>query len=234
MTPDMLQWAGVEETPARRMILTYGVRLDDAMGVLDIVPHFSPIGQVIKSLISSRTRDPVSLAAYHRLGAHFGSVSAMADAGAHEIEPLIADVTFPDVKAERLVRMLAMVRAERPGFKLHFLAERPIPAALAWLERLPGVARKVAASALNFSTLRLPVFVVDTHVLRLCMRLGIVPRGADIRVCSDTVTTAMPDWTGPQFASFHSQLKRLGQQICRWDVPECARCPLAEVCPKIL
>jgi endonuclease-3 len=190
-----------------------------------------PIGQMVKSLISAKTRDAVSLAAYHRLLDRYSSFEAMAQADAGVLETTIADVTHADVKARYLAAALRRIAAEQPDFDLAFLGDLPLAAALAWLERLPGVARKVSASTLNASTLGRPVLIVDTHVLRVLIRLGFVPRTADYRAASEAVTAAMPGWRGDDFLLFHVLMKRLGQTVCRWDVPACGVCPLAGDCP---
>lgn len=190
----------------------------------------SPIGQLVKSMLSGRTRDAVSKATYDALVARFPEPRLLARAPAADIETLVAAVTFAYDKAEHLTQALALIGRERPDFDLGFLAARPLADALAWLERLPGVARKVSASTLNSSTLALPVLIVDTHVLRVLSRLGFVPGTADYRAASEAVTAAMSAWSGDDFLTFHILTKRLGQTICRWDEPDCARCPLAATC----
>ena len=193
-----------------------------------VPPRRTPVSQLIKSLISSRTRDAVSLAAHRGLSRRFGSAAAIAAASPHEVEAVIATVTFADVKAERLVAALARVGAERPDFDLAFLGAMTMADALAWLERLPGVGRKTSASVLNFSTLSRPIMVVDAHVLRVLARLGLPVTTAE--GASIAVTDAMPDWSAETFRAFHARLKRLGQTLCRWDAPHCAACPLAPAC----
>jgi endonuclease III len=187
----------------------------------------APIGQLVKSLISSRTRDEVSLAALHRLKARFGSAAGIAAASVAAVEQAIAAVTFADVKAPRLVESLKRIGGEHPDFRLDHLGPLPIATALAELEQLPGVGRKTAASVLNFSTLRRPVLVVDTHVARVLGRLGLA--GDAVRI-SETVTAAMAAWPADRFVAFHVVLKRLGQSVCRWDRPHCRRCPLESLC----
>lgn len=191
----------------------------------------SPVGQLVKSMISARTRDAVSTAAYDRLVDRYGEPAALARATAAEVARTIGDVTFADAKAAHLVAALRRIASTDDGFALSRLAELPLGDALTWLERLPGVARKVSASTLNASTLRRPVMIVDTHVLRVLQRLGFVQSAADYRAASEAVTAAMPSWTGDDFLGFHIALKRLGQTLCRWDTPDCAACPLAMDCP---
>lgn len=191
----------------------------------------SPVGQLVKSMISARTRDAVSTAAYDRLVDRYGGPAALARACASEVARMIGDVTFAEAKAAQLVTALRRIAATDRDFALANLADLPLGDALAWLELLPGVARKVSASTLNASTLRRPVMIVDTHVLRVLQRLGFVPKAAGYRAASEAVTAAMPSWTGDDFLGFHIALKRLGQTVCQWDVPDCARCPLMEDCP---
>ena len=166
------------------------------LGPVAILRHRrSPVGQLVKSMISARTRDAVSTAAYDRLVDRYGGPAALARATPAAIARTICGVTFAEAKAAHLVAALRRIAATDGGFALARLAELPLGDALAWLERLPGVARKVSASTLNASTLRRPVMIVDTHVLRVLQRLGFVPATADYRAASEAVTAAMPNWT---------------------------------------
>lgn len=191
----------------------------------------TPLGQLVKSIISGRTRDAVSGAAYDRLAARYRSPGALAREAPEAIERIIADVTFAADKAAYLVGAMRMIAAApRADRDLAFLARLPVRDALGWLERLPGVARKVSASTLNASTLGLPVFIVDTHVLRVLARLRFVRPQADYRAGSEAVTAAASRWPADDLLRLHILTKRLGQTICRWDVPDCERCPLAAEC----
>lgn len=190
----------------------------------------SPIGQLVKSSISGRTRDDVSLGAYHRLIAAYPDWSGVVAATTAEIEAVIADVTFPDVKARYLRDALRAIAACRADFDLAFLGAQTVTKALAWLERLPGVGRKVSASTLNFSTLRMPAFVVDAHILRILRRFGLVRSKADTQTAYDVTMAMLPDWTAADLAELHVLMKRLGQIICRADYACCADCPLSRRC----
>jgi endonuclease-3 len=201
------------------------------LATIETRPRRSPIGALVKSLISGRTRDAVSLAAYERLRRRFPSPAALARASVGQVQHAIADVTFAEAKAQWLTETMRQIARDRPDFDLAFLGRIPLDAALMWLERLPGIARKVAAATLNGSTLNRPIFIVDTHVLRVMQRLGFVGHGADIQTASEQVTAGAPNWSGDDFLLFHIGTKRVGQLFCRPDIPHCAHCPLAFDCP---
>lgn len=191
----------------------------------------TPIGQLVKSSISGRTRDDVSLGAYRRLVGAYPDWCLMACAPTAEIEAVIGDVTFPDVKARHLGEALRAIAADRPDFNLTFLGARGVAGSLEWLERLPGVGRKVSASTLNFSTLRMPAFVVDTHILRILRRFGFVRGKADTRTAYDATMAMAQGWSAADLAELHVLMKRLGQDICRADRARCGACPIGRRCP---
>jgi endonuclease-3 len=211
-------------------ILRWQEALRPVRVLVEPLPRRSPIGALVKSMISGRTRDPVSLAAYNRLVAAFGTPGGVLAAGREGVLQCIGNVTHAEDKAGYVVSALGRIATERKGFDLSFLATPPIDEALAWLERLPGVGRKVAAATLNGSTLNRPVLIVDSHVLRVLQRLGFVDGHAEARVASEAVTTAMAEWGGGDFLDFHIATKKLGQSVCRFGAPDCARCPLRTDC----
>jgi endonuclease-3 len=190
----------------------------------------TPIGQLVKSLISSRTRDEVSLASYDKLVGRYGDWPALKAAPVAEIEGVIAEVTFADVKARDLSQTLRILSDKHPDYDLDFLAALPVPRALASLEVLPGVGRKVAASTLNFSTLQMPAFVIDTHVMRVLRRFGFVRDKADIEPAYQRVMEMAHDWSAADLTGLHVLVKRLGQLFCRPGASQCGDCPLRERC----
>jgi endonuclease-3 len=197
---------------------------------LPTLPVRTPIGQLIKSLISGRTRDADSLQAYERLIEAYPDWAAMAAAPVETIRALIAGVAYADDKAPHLTEALRRIAADYPDFDLSPLGERPIDEALTWLKRLPGVGPKVAASALNFSTLARPAFVADTHVLRVLSRFGVIGARAKAREAYDTVMAAAPQWTAAELSELHVLLKWLGQTICRKTRRACESWPIRRRC----
>lgn len=178
-------------------------------------PMRPPMGQLTRSLISSRTPDAVSRMAYRTLRRRFPYWPEMADAGPSMLEAVISDVRFAHDKANRLDRILKWIRATRPDFDLAFLGEWSVPAALDWLQRLPGVGLKVAAATLNFSTLHRPAFVADSHVLRVLGRFGLIGPKARGESAYAVVMGANASWSAMDLIELHVWLKSLGQWFCR-------------------
>jgi endonuclease-3 len=205
-------------------------RLAAFFGAPEPIPQRTPIDQLVKSLISNRTYDAVSLGAFDRLVAAYDGWAEVAAATDPRIEALIADVEYADRKAMHLGETLRTIGAERPDFDLGFLGDLPIEA-FGWLERLPGVGRKVAASALNFSTLSRPALVIDTHVGRVLKRLGLVGARAEIIAMYDAVMNAAAGWSALDLTDLHVWMKRLGQTACRPNGAHCGACPLRDICP---
>lgn len=190
-----------------------------------------PIGQLIKSMISGRTKDEVSRQAYNKLVEHYPDYNALADAAPKDIQRIIARVTFSDAKATWVSQALRMIRARVGALDLEFLRDWPVELALVWLENLPGVGRKVSAATLNFSTLRRPALILDSHALRVLQRLNFVPPNADTETAFDIMMPALAHWSTDDFSELHCLLKTLGQTQCTHYRAHCAACPLQSLCP---
>jgi endonuclease-3 len=196
-------------------------------------PRVEPIAQLAKSILSTRSYDSDARQAFRNLVEHFPRWADIAEAEPQDIERVIDAVSFPTVKAKQLKAAMATVRRRQPDFDLGFLGKMPVPEGLAWLEQLDGVGRKIAASVLNFSTLRRSAFVVDANVLRVLCRLGHVDRNANTYDAYDFVMGMTPDWTAQDYTEFHVLLKILGQKTCRDDRPLCHACPMAHHCARV-
>jgi endonuclease-3 len=97
------------------------------------------------------------------------------------------------------------------------------------LRVLEALGEEGAACVLCFSLGR-PVMPVDTHVHRLAKRLGLVPPKASPEKAHEILNAIVaPDLR----FSLHVQLIRHGRSTCRARRPECGRCAIAQLCPRI-
>ncbi|MFN2472732.1 MAG: endonuclease III [Sphingomicrobium sp.] len=187
----------------------------------------------MRSLIGCRTYDVVADPALERLKQCWPHPSLLAGAQPSDVERVIGDVTYAKDKASNLVATLQWIGREQPDYDLSFLRFWPLHQALAWLERLPGVGPKVAAATLNASTLRMRVFIVDSHVHRVLIRFGFIGRNASAEDGRNAVTAAAPSFDADSLLELFAQMKKLGQTFCRPLRPNCPACPLHVRCRRV-
>lgn len=196
--------------------------------------RLDPLSQMIKSVISARTYDPTSRAVFVELQKAFPDWDRLGDTAPAEIERILAPTTYPDQKARQLPVLIRVLRSRPHGLDLSFLAEHTIEDAMNWLQQLPGIGPRNAAATLNFSTLAIRSFVVDTHIHRVLKRLGLVDRKGDAQEAYERLMSLIPaDWDAEALYELHWLFKGLGQDTCTAQLALCGRCPLRSLCPRI-
>jgi len=206
-------------------------RLRTCFGHPDPCLQLDPVSQLVLAMIGVRTYGAISKAAFEVLVRRFQRWDRVRDAPAADVYNAIRPVTYSEVKVRHLQAALRIITITRDGLALEFLGGWRVEDALAWLERLPGVGRKVAAATLNFSTLKMKALVIDTHYLRVSRRLGLVGPRADYREAYDRIMPFLPTvWTADDIDDHHRLMKILGQTICRPQRANCDKCPLNDLC----
>ena len=144
----------------------------------------------------------------------------LAAANPAEIEKLIKPTGFFRAKTKRIIA------ASR---KLVDLFGGTVPSTMDDLVKVPGIGRKTANVILG-AGFGVPGFAVDTHVIRLSNRLGLVrtrdPVKIEFQVCS---MVPEEEWTGLSL-----RLILHGRRICDARRPLCPECVLNEFCPSSL
>lgn len=196
--------------------------------------RLDPLSQMIKSIISARTHDPVSRAVFVELQKAFPDWDRLGDAPPAEIEKILAPTTFADQKARQLPVLIRVLRTRPHGLDLSFLSDHTVEDAMNWLQQLPGIGPRNAAATLNFSTLAMRAFVVDTHLHRVLKRLGLANRKSDPQEAYGRIMSMIPaDWDAEALYELHWLFKGLGQDTCTAQLALCGRCPLKVLCPRI-
>ena len=186
---------------------------------------------LVQGVIGARTKSEVSNAATDRLLGRYGSWEAVADAPLDELQAELATQTYPNIAAERLKASLTALVALRGAVDLSHLVDMDTGAAMRWLEKLPGIGRKIAAGVMNASTLDRRAIVLDGHHTRILQRMGLVPAKATTDRAFDAIMPAMPEeWSAGDYDEHHLLMKKLGQTWCRPASPECATCPALALC----
>lgn len=187
-----------------------------------------PLSMLVDIILSHRTRDEQTAAAYANLKAKFGSWEALRDAPTAEVIEQIAEVNWPEVKAPRLQAIMRKITEERGSLNLDFLCDLSTEAAIAWLANLEGAGPKTIACVLLFSC-RKPVLPVDTHVHRVSMRLGIIGEKVTPEAAHPLLQALLPQ-DAQTILNYHKGLLRHGQKICTYNRPLCQKCFLNDIC----
>src|SRR5689334_21591612 len=131
------------------------------------------MSQLVDIILSHRTRDEQTAAAWDNLLKRFGSWEAVRDAPTEQVQDTIANVNFPEVKAPRIQAIMHQITQERGSLNLDFLRDLPVEEGAVWLNRFEGIGPKTTACVLLFSCQK-PLLPVDVHVHRVSGRLGLI------------------------------------------------------------
>lgn len=187
-----------------------------------------PLSMLVEILLSHRTYDAQTDAAYERLLQRFGSWEVVRDAPTSEVQAAIANVNFPEVKAPRIQAVLRQITEEQGNLDLAFLRELPVEQSVQWLGRFEGVGPKTTACVLLFSCQR-ALLPVDVHVARVSIRLGLIGKKVSAEAAHQLLQALLPQ-DARSIYNFHKALLRHGQRVCVFERPRCHMCPLTDLC----
>jgi endonuclease-3 len=198
-----------------------------------------PLDSLIGTVLSQNTTDVNSHRAFDRLKEAFPSWEQAMAARPARIARAIRSGGLADIKSRRIKRILREIERDRGRLDLFFLKNKSVPEAREYLTRLPGVGPKTAACVLLFS-LRKAAFPVDTHVLRVSKRLGILPPKTTMEQAHHIYEALLSpgdpgggQWSAADMLALHLGLVRHGRVTCIARRPRCNVCGLADLCPRI-
>ncbi|MFQ6091386.1 MAG: endonuclease III domain-containing protein [bacterium] len=185
-----------------------------------------PLDSLIKTILSQNTNDRNRDRAYSQLRERFPTWEEVLAAKTEKIAEAIRVGGLANQKSARIKAILAWLKREYGQLSLDFIKDMDFDRALETLGPLKGVGVKSLAVVLMFACGQ-DVFPVDTHVHRVCRRLGLVPMKATAEKTFHLMRDLVPE--GRSF-SLHLNMIALGRQICRPQDPKCWQCPIARYC----
>ena len=177
-----------------------------------------PFQILIACVLSLRTKDRTTAEASQRLFAVAQNPARMGRLPIPEIERLIYPVGFYRTKARQIPRICRDL-LERYGGK--------VPNTIDELLRLPGVGRKTANLVVTLGYGQ-PGICVDTHVHRICNRLGYVKTKSP----EETERALRRRLPSRYWIMWNDLLVPFGQQICQPVSPWCSRCRIIQYCAR--
>lgn len=182
--------------------------------------HRDAFEMTIATILSAQTTDRSVNSVTPALFSRYPTAAALAAADPAEVEVILKPTGFYRAKA-RAILACARALVERFGGE--------VPPRIEELVTLPGIGRKTANVILGVA-FNVPGFAVDTHVIRLTNRLGLVAT-RDPEKIEKLVTRMVPpeEWTGLSL-----RLILHGRRICVARRPRCEECVLNDFCPSSL
>ncbi|MDR2522905.1 MAG: endonuclease III [Synergistaceae bacterium] len=190
------------------------------------IAHPEPLDGLILTVLSQHTNDRNRDAAFTRLKERCPAWEAAVAAGRGAVEDAVRPAGLAPTKAGRILEILDIVRADFGSYSILPLAERGRDEVRKYLLSLPGVGEKTAACVLLFD-MRLPAFPVDTHVARVCQRLGFVPEKTPAgEICALLEREVPPS----RYLGAHLNIIEHGRAVCKARSPLCPTCAAAKLC----
>lgn len=188
--------------------------------VLALVAEISkdPFKVFISCLLSTRTQDRTTAQASKKLFGIADTPQKMLELKVEKLEEIIYPVGFYRNKAKNILSICEEL-VEKYDSK--------VPDEIDELLKLPGVGRKTANLVVTKGYGK-PGICVDTHVHRICNRLGYVSTRTPLATeCALRDTLPQEFWIEINYL-----LVSMGQEICRPITPKCSECPVENLCEK--
>jgi len=147
----------------------------------------------------------------------YPDAASLAAANPQDVEAIVRSTGFFRSKARSLIGMARAVMERFAG---------EVPTDLDDLVTIPGVGRKTG-NVVRSVAFGLPGLPVDTHVGRLCRRLGLTEATDPNRVEAEVGRLVPPAERG----AFSLRLILHGRRVCGSRAPRCDICLLADICP---
>lgn len=149
---------------------------------------------------------------------HLPDAKSMAAVEPEDVLEYIKSVSYPNAKAEHLVKMARMLVEKHGG---------EVPSDMNQLLDLPGVGRKTA-NVIQSVAFGKSTMAVDTHVFRVSHRIGLASDKADTpyKVEQELVKHIPAD----DIPRAHHWLLLHGRYVCTARKPHCEKCGIKDAC----
>lgn len=184
-----------------------------------------PLDVLIATMLSQNTTDKTSYRAFQNLKKDFDRWEDVMNAPLSRIRKAIKVCGLANQKAAAIKELLKQLNKEHRKFSLSFINKLRDEDIYAELGKHKGVGVKTISCVLAFGLGR-DVFPVDTHVHRLCNRLGI----ANSKSANGTFEQMKDEIPNGKRFLFHFLLIRFGRKICTARNPKCSECVLYSLC----
>jgi len=216
----------MQEGALRRRVKRELERLETVFGRPRLGRRFSPLDELILTILSQHTSDVNRDRAYASLRRAFPRWEEALRASPSDVEESIRVGGLARTKSGVIQAVLRRILRDHGRLDLASLKSLPVGEAKAYLRGLKGVGEKTACCVLLFACGQ-PAFPVDTHIHRVARRLGWVSADATPAKTHAVLADLIPK---TRYLTAHVNLITLGRRVCRARAPACPQCPLRAGC----
>jgi endonuclease-3 len=180
----------------------------------------TPLELLIATILAAQCTDARVNEVTKALFKKYLSANDYAEAEPQQLEEDIRSTGFFRQKAKSVIGCCREIAERHQG---------KVPADMDALTRLPGVGRKTANVVLGTALDIATGIVVDTHVKRLSMRMGLSSQTDPEKIERDLMEVVPKE----SWIAFGHRMTIHGRRVCTARKPQCDTCPLERVCPKI-
>jgi endonuclease-3 len=185
-----------------------------------------PLDTLILTILSQNTNDRNRDRAYQALKVEFPHWEDVLRSDVRSLVRAIRSGGLAEQKARRIREILRWIKEHFGGFSLFVLRKMDSETIKEIFGGLKGVGPKTVHCLLLFGLGR-EAFPVDTHVLRVGKRLGVIPEKMSAEKAHSWMAPLVPKGKSH---SLHINLIRLGRSFCRANGPRCSDCFLRKDC----
>lgn len=173
---------------------------------------------VIAVMLSAQTTDKGVNKVTSILFKKYNSLEKLAGSNIEDIKEIIKPIGNYNKKANNIIEISKILINKY---------NKQVPKTYEELEILPGIGRK-SANVVRSEIYKIPSFAVDTHVIRVTNRLGLVKTKDPVIIEKELEKIFKKrDWIRK-----HQQLVLFGRYYCKAKNPDCQNCKLLNICLK--
>ena len=176
----------------------------------------NPYTLLVSVVLSAQATDKSVNKATESLYETVDTPQKMLELGEENLIRYIKSIGLYRMKAKHVMGLSRMLVDEFGG---------EVPSDREKLERLPGVGRKTANVVLNV-VFGKPVMPVDTHLMRICPKIGLAEGSTPLEI-EKSLVERIPE---KYMEHAHHWLILHGRYVCMARNPKCGECLISDIC----
>ncbi len=189
--------------------------------------NIDPLEELISTILSQNTTDTNRDRAYRSLRTAYPSWNDVYRADRDLLKESIKVAGLVEQKSRAIQSVLDYLYTNHGSFDMKWICREDPWEMIDLFTQIKGIGIKTMSIVLCFACGK-DIFPVDTHVNRICKRLGFSPENATPNKTFSIMSEKIPSGRS---RTLHLNMIKLGREICKARNPDCSGCVLLQRCP---